>query len=217
MIDGNWITAVRTAALSAVAAKRLARPASRIAAFIGCGVQAESHLRAFAELFPLTEIRAFGRGRANIEGLCRTARDLGLAAKAPATAEDAVSDADLIVTSVTYSADMEPFLDAGWLKPGAFAAVTDLAAPWIKDSLGHFELIVIDDMEQEASMPDKLAPAALIAGDITGLVRGHIHGRTSDDERTAFIFRTHPLGDLALAALAYRRATDGGRGVTIEG
>ena len=142
----------------------------------------------------MTEIRAFGRGRANIEGLCRTARDLGLAAKAPATAEDAVSDADLIVTSVTYSADMEPFLDAGWLKPGAFAAVTDLAAPWIKDSLGHFELIVIDDMEQEASMPDKLAPAALIAGDITGLVRGHIHGRTSDDERTAFIFRTHPLG-----------------------
>ena len=62
VMDGNWITAVRTAALSAVAAKRLARPDTHLAAFIGCGVQAESHLRAFAVLYPLREIRAFGRG-----------------------------------------------------------------------------------------------------------------------------------------------------------
>ncbi len=216
VMDGNWITAVRTAALSAVAAKRMARADARVAAFIGCGVQAESHLRAFAELFPLIEIRAFGRGRANIDAFCGTAEGLGLAAQASATAEDAVTGADLIVTSVTYSAGFEPFLDAGWLKPGAFAAVTDLGAPWIKDSLRHFDTIVIDDMEQEAGMPNKLAPADLIAGDITGLVLGHIDGRASDGERTAFIFRAHPLGDLALAALAYRKATDEGRGVEIE-
>src|SRR6185436_12873794 len=46
MLDGNWITAVRTAGLSVVAAKRLARPDSSVAAFVGCGVQAHSHLRA---------------------------------------------------------------------------------------------------------------------------------------------------------------------------
>ena len=216
VMDGNWITAVRTAALSAVAAKRLARPDTHLAAFIGCGVQAESHLRAFAELYPLREIRAFGRGRTNIDALCRTAEGRGLAAAASATARDAVTDADLIVTSITMTAPVDLFLDAGWLKPGAFAAVTDLAVPWIKDSRPKFDRIVIDDMEQEASMPNKLAPADLIAGDLSQLVRGGIDGRTSDEERTAFIFRAHPLGDLALAALAYQKATDDGRGKTIE-
>lgn len=216
VMDGNWITAARTAALSAVAAKRLARPDTRVAAFIGCGVQAESHLRAFAELYPLREIRAFGRGRPNIEALCRAAEGLGLAAGASATARDAVTGADLIVTSITMTAEVDPFLDAGWLKPGAFAAITDLAVPWIKGSLSRFDRIVIDDREQEASMPNKLAPADLIAGDLSQLVRDGIGGRASDDERTAFIFRAHPLGDLALAALAYRKAIEDGRGTSIE-
>src|SRR5262245_65826622 len=48
VMDGNWITAVRTAGVSAVAAKRLARPDSSIAAFVGCGVQARTHADALA-------------------------------------------------------------------------------------------------------------------------------------------------------------------------
>jgi ornithine cyclodeaminase/alanine dehydrogenase-like protein (mu-crystallin family) len=129
VMDGNWITAVRTAALSAVAVKRMALPKAEVCAFIGCGVQAESHLRAFADLFQLKKIRAFGRGRPNIEALCESAADLGFEAVPCSSAKDAVTDADLIVTSVTYSSALEPFLDAGWLKPRAFASVTDLAAP----------------------------------------------------------------------------------------
>jgi ornithine cyclodeaminase/alanine dehydrogenase len=78
IMDGNWITAVRTAGLSAVAAKRLARPDASVAAFIGCGVQAHSHLQAFSALFPLKEIRAFGRGAANRDAFCQAARKLGL-------------------------------------------------------------------------------------------------------------------------------------------
>ena len=53
VMDANWITAVRTAGLSAVAARSLARPDAAVAAFIGAGVQAQSHLRAYAEMFPL--------------------------------------------------------------------------------------------------------------------------------------------------------------------
>ncbi|MCH9639391.1 MAG: ornithine cyclodeaminase family protein, partial [Betaproteobacteria bacterium] len=73
ILDGNWVTAIRTAGLSAVAAKRLARPEASIAAFIGCGVQAHSHLQALAELFPLQEIRALGRGTANRDAFCNYA------------------------------------------------------------------------------------------------------------------------------------------------
>ncbi len=208
ILDGNWITAIRTAGLSAVAAKRLAKPEARIAAFIGCGVQAHSHLQAFAELFPLKEIRAFGRGSANRNKLCQSAEAMGLVAIASNTAQEAVSDADLIVTSVTISPQLIPFLDARWLKPGAFVSMTDLAAPWFSASMSSFDCIVVDDLEQEASMPQPLVDPALVAGDLTGLVNGDVTGRCTNDERTAFVFRGLALGDLAVAGLAYQRACE---------
>jgi ornithine cyclodeaminase/alanine dehydrogenase len=212
VIDGNWITAVRTAGLSAVAAKRLARPDASVAAFIGCGVQAHSHLQAFAALFPLQEIRAFGRGSANRDALCQAAEKLGLAAVASGTAREAVQDADLVITSVTFSPQLAPFLDARWLPPGVFVTMTDQAAPWVADGMPAFNRIVIDDLEQEAQMPKPMVDPALVAGDLTGLVNGDIPGRRSADEKTAFVFRGLALGDLAVAALAYQRALQSGRG-----
>lgn len=216
IIDGNWITAVRTAGLSAVAAKRMARPDSTIAAFIGCGVQAQSHMEAFADLFPLKQIRAFGRGRSNIEALCTAAQERGLSAIASSTARDAVDGADLVITSVTYSSELEPFLNADWLKPGAFATITDLAAPWLDDSMPAFNRIIIDDHEQESSMPNPLVRPDLIGGDLSGLVTGGVTGRENDEERTAFIFRGLALGDLAVAALAYKKARDSSQGWAIR-
>ena len=207
VLDGNWITAVRTAGVSAVAAKRLARPDSSVAAFIGCGVQARSHLDALAELFPLEEIRAFGRGSANRDALCRKAEALGCKAVASLTARDAVSGADLIVSSVPLTPRPPRFLDARWLKRGAFATLTDLALPWLPEGMSAFSRIVIDDAEQEAAMPEPMVAADLVAGDLTGLIDGRIPKRGADDETTAFVSRGMGLGDLALAALAYQRAT----------
>ncbi|MCL4297205.1 MAG: ornithine cyclodeaminase family protein [Anaerolineae bacterium] len=212
VMDGNWVTAVRTAGLSAVAAKRLARPDASVAAFIGCGVQAQSHLQAFAALFPLQEIRAFGRGSANRDALCQAAEKLGLAAVASETAREAVQDADLVITSVTFSPQLAPFLDARWLQPGAFATMTDQAASWVADGMPAFNRIIIDDLEQEAQMPEPLVDPALVAGDLTGLVNGDIPGRRSAEEKSAFVFRGLALGDLAVAALAYQRALQSGQG-----
>ena len=206
ILDGNWITAVRTAGLSATAAKHLARPDSAVAAFIGCGVQAQSHLAAFADLYPLKEARLFGRGRANIDKLGQSAERLGLAATLCESAEEAVAGADLIVTSVTVTGVAEPFLDADWLAPGAFAAVTDLAVPWNRESFAALDRVVIDDLEQEKALPNKLVSLDLVAGDLSDLVLGKVQGRSGDAQRTAFVFRGHALGDLALAALAYRKA-----------
>ena len=207
MLDGNWITAVRTAAMSVLAAKRMAKPSSRVIAFIGCGVQARSHLHAMAAVFPLAEVRAFGRGRANIEELCGVAADLGLAVHVASRPADALRGADLIVSSVTRAPDMEPFVDAAGVEPGACACLTDLARPWIPDSLKHFDSIVIDDKIQEASMKDPMVPADLISGDLEDLVLERVNPRASADVRTAFIFRGYALGDFALAVLAYEAAT----------
>jgi ornithine cyclodeaminase/alanine dehydrogenase len=216
VMDGNWITAVRTAGLSAVAARRLARPDTSIAAFIGCGVQARSHLQAFSALFPLKEIRAFGRGSVNREVLCQAAEKLGLSAVASRSAQEAVSDADLVISTVTLSPELVPFLDARWLKPGTFVTAVDLAASWLKDSMPAFERIIIDDLEQETQMPTPLVDPELVNGDLTGLVNGDIAGRCSDDEKVAFIFRGLALGDLALAALAYQRARQSFKGFEIK-
>ena len=216
ILDGNWVTAVRTAGLSAVAAKRLARSDASIAAFIGCGVQAHSHLQALAELFPLQQIRAFGRGTASRDAFCRSAENMGLSVIASRTAQEAISGADLVVTAVTLSPQLVPFLDARWLKPGAFVTMTDLAASWLAESMSAFDRIIVDDLEQEANMPKPLVDPALVCGDLTGLVTGKVVGRHTDDERTAFVFRGLALGDLAIAGLAYQRACENSQGTLIE-
>lgn len=206
ILDGNWITAVRTAGLSATAAKYMARKGSSVAAFIGCGVQAKSHLQAFSDMFPLKEIRLFGRGQSNINSLCEDATNRSLSSVVCATAKDAVADADLIITSVTFSSSLTPFLDANWLKSGSFSTITDLAAPWIKESFSAFDQITIDDLDQEAALPNKLTSPEFVTGDLSGLVSGKFTGRNQDNDRTAFIFRGHAMGDLALSVLAYQRA-----------
>lgn len=215
-MDGNWITAVRTAALSAVVARRLARPDSAVAAFIGCGVQARSHLVAFASMYPLKEIRVFGRGRGNIDALCAAAEALGLSSVLCDTGGEALDGADLITTSVTFSDGVEPFLDADRMQAGSFAAITDLAAPWIKETFRVLDRVIIDDLDQETAMESKLVAPELVNGDISSLVMGETDGRNDDAERTAFIFRGHALGDLALSALAYSRACERGLGVKIK-
>ena len=209
ILDGNWITAVRTAGLSATAAKYMARKDSSVAAFIGCGVQAKSHLNAFSDLFPLKEIRLIGRGQPNIKSLCEEAEKLSLSAVVCRSGEEAVTGADLVVSSVTYSPNFVPFLDANWLKPGSFAAITDLAAPWKKESFALLDQIAIDDLEQEAALPNKLLSPEFVTGDLSGLVTRQFKGRNADNDRNAFIFRGHAMGDLALSVLAYQRASMG--------
>ena len=206
VLDGNWVTAVRTAALSALAARYMARADSQSIAFIGSGVQAQSHLKAFSDLYPLKSVRIFGRGRANIDALCARAGQLGLQCHVAETPQDAISAADIIVSSVTREPGAEPFIEAGSIKPGAYAALTDLARPWHAAGLAGLDRIIIDDRAQEAQMKDPMVADDVVAGDLAELVLGTVPGRANDGDRNAFIFRGYALGDFALAALAYQRA-----------
>lgn len=209
VIGANWVTAVRTAGLSAVMAKRLANPASRSIAFVGTGVQAHSHLDAFSELFELNEVRVLGRGQANIDKLCDTAQSKGMAAVPCLSAQDALEDVDIVVSSITLNYEVEPFLDARWLKPGAFAAVTDLAIPWEQEGMPALGSIYVDDLEQEKSMEKPMVPAGLISGDLKTVVCGETPAQFDPNRSSAFVFRGLAAGDLAVAGLAYQRARSG--------
>lgn len=204
IMDGNWITAQRTAGLSALAASYLAQPTARSVGFIGTGVQARNHLLLFAQQFPLQHVYIVGRGKRNIDLLAAQAQALNLDVTVCETAKQAVQNADLLVTSVTHTSVTEPFLDANWLSAGSFAASVDLAAPWHQTSFACLDKLIIDDLTQEASLPNKLANPADISGDLLGLVQAKVSPRQSAQERNIFAFRGHALGDLALAALAYQ-------------
>lgn len=215
VVGANWITAVRTAALSAVAARRLADPKSRTVAFVGTGVQAHSHLAAFADLFPLERVQVFGRGQTNIDKLCQSARAQGLDAVASASPEDALRGADLVVTSVTLDFSIPPFLDAHWLKPNAFAAITDACIPWYPESMSAFGTIIVDDRVQEAESAQPMMAVELISGDLTELVAGTL-GPRQEGKPAAFAFRGLALGDYAATVLAVKRAEEAGLGVRIK-
>ncbi len=205
ILDGNWITAVRTAGLSATAAKYMANADSAVMGFVGCGVQAQSHLDAFAEMFPLKHVKYFGRGQTNQDKLAQRAGALGLTSEACTSGQEVVEGVDVLVTTVTHTGGASPFLSVEGMKKGAFAAIVDLAAPWHRSSFALLDRVIIDDLEQEASLPNKLCESSLINGDISGLVLGKVAGRETKDDRTAFIFRGHALGDLALSVLALER------------
>lgn len=216
VMDGDWITGVRTAGLSATAAHRLGRKDASTIAFVGAGLQARCHLQAFAELFPLRHVRVLGRGAANRDRLLDLARDMGLEATACDDGESVLDGADLVVSSVPHTGIAEPFLDPDRLVPGCFVAMTDLTRPWKRDGLVRLDRIVIDDAAQERAMADPTIPPELIAGDLKDLATGAIPGRRDDKERIAFAFRGLALGDLALASLCYQRALERGVGQRLE-
>lgn len=205
VLGANWVTAQRTAGLSAVMAERLANPDSRSIGFVGTGVQAHSHLAAFCDLFPIEEVRIFGRGRANIDKLAAAAQARGLGTHIADSAQGAITDMDLIVTSITLDYTVAPFLDGRWVKPGGFAAITDLGIPWSAEGMRAFAPLFVDDAEQEKVMEKPLVDPALITGDLSSLIMTQSHG--FDPARpSAFVFRGLALGDLAVAALALDRA-----------
>ena len=116
MMDGTAITAMRTAAGSALATKLLARPAARILAIVGTGVQARAHAKAIPRVRPIQEIRVVGRHQARTVTLAEDiARSLGIPTKAFELGREAFAGVD-VICATTHSA--EPVLRGEWLEPG---------------------------------------------------------------------------------------------------
>ncbi len=217
IMDGDWITGVRTAGLSATAAHHMGRKDSKIICFVACGLQARCHLESFAQIFPLEEVRAVGRGAKNRDQLLALTRDMGLKAEAYNDPDAALAGSDLVVSSVPHTGIKEPFLDPESLSPGAFVSMVDLTKPWKKEGLRGLDRLVIDDADQERAMTaDPMVAPEIIAGDLKDLATGRLKGRNNDDERLAFAFRGLALGDLALATLVYTKAQEQGVGSRLE-
>ena len=214
VMDCTWITAHRTAAASALAAKYLARPESSVLGVLGCGVQARTHLLALAALFPIERVYAYDIVTAASERYAAEMRELSnLAVVCVDDPKSAVIHSDIIVTCGPIHKHPEPSIERGWLAPGAFASAVDFDSRWQPAAMAEFDKFVTDDLAQfeyyrrEGYFQRAPTPHA----DLGHLVAGSARGRERPTERTMAMNLGLALDDMAVAPEIYRRAE--GRGV----
>lgn len=216
VMEANALTGIRTAAMSAAAAEKLARRNATTLGLIGCGLQARYHLKALKTALPTLEnVVAFSRSAPSAEALVAEARATGWNGKTVVTPEAAVRDCDVVVTTVPAAPGLQPFLDPLWIAEGAFVSAVDIARSWQPDALCTLDLIVTDSHEQQdqsALLAPGLGPRGTLDADLAELAAGSHPGRTDDRQRAMFIFRGLGLADLALASAIYRVASERGLG-----
>lgn len=218
VMGGNWITATRTAAMSAIAAQSLARADSESIGFVGCGVQAHSHLDALRLVFPkLARLTAYSRTEASATRLADAARAHGIAAEITLEPRDAVEGMDVVVTTVPEAAPALEFLDAAWLAPGAFVSAVDLGRSWKRDSLRSVDLLATDEHEQTRTLAamGRMPFAGPYEADLADLASGVGVRRRSAAQRAMFVFSGHALADLAAAQVVFETAARNGLGTTL--
>jgi alanine dehydrogenase len=201
-MDGRLITEVRTAAVSALATERLARPDASVLAIIGSGVQARSHLEALRLVRDFREVRVWSPRRA-----AAFANEHGV--HAAVSAEEAVRGADVVVTATT---SQTPVLSGEWLSPGAHVNAVGAPRPgWreLDDEVLRRTRVYVDSREAAVKESGDIIAAGEIFAEIGEVVAGTKTGRRSDEEVTLFKSLGLAVEDVATAELVYRKALDG--------
>jgi len=218
IMDGRWITAVRTAAVTAIAARRLARPDAAAIGFVGCGVQARSHLAALRRVLPrLRRAVAFSRSEGSAAAIAAEARAAGMEAEMTRDPRAAVAGLDVVVTTVPAAPGFAPFLDPDWIAPGAFVSAVDLGRTWKPEPIARLDIVATDDRSQSEALgrEGKLVTSGPFHADLAELVSGKVPGRRNPRERAFFVFAGDALADFAAARVVYEAALRRGLGIRL--
>ena len=218
IMDGSWITEMRTAALSLVVARKFARPESSRIGFIACGAQARSHLAVFKERYPLSTATAYSRRRDTAELFAEHARSIGLKAVVTIDPKSAVENQDIVITSVPHGPETLGFLDPNWIEPGAYAALVDLGRSWQALGLSGVEHRIVDNrLQAEKSAKTRgFNPPGPYTLDLGEMIAGSGVQEKSPGDRALFVFQGLALADLAAAALVYEQAVAGDIGLILS-
>ena len=214
LMDGTYITAIRTGGTAAVATRVLARDDASVLAILGAGVQGRSHLETFPRVRDFKEIRIASRNPDRAADLA--AHDPR--AHAAASFEDAVRGADVVACCTDAR---EPVIRRSWLKPGVHvSSVGGTFGPEIDRETVDGARVFVEWRGAVTSPP----PAG--AGELQGLgpesvlevgevLAGQKPGRRSADEITVYKSTGHAVEDAATARLVYDRALDQGAGIRL--
>ena len=215
LMDGTYVTEIRTAATAALAARLLAREDARVLAILGTGAQARSHARAFARIRDWDEVRIAGRDPAKAAAL---AAEVG--ATAAASFEEAVRGAG-VVAATTHA--QEPVVLRGWLDPG-----THVSSVGYNQAGSELDPAIVRDATVVVETRAVLAPPPAGAVELAGLDESAIHaelgelvsggrpGRADPGEITLYKSVGVAVQDLAAAALVLAAARERGAGLEIE-
>jgi thiomorpholine-carboxylate dehydrogenase len=198
VMDATWLTALRTAAVSAVAADALTPPGPKVVALLGSGALARTHAQALRAVRPVAEIRVWSRNPGNV---ARCAADIG--GVPCAGAEQAVRGADIVCTVTNAST---PVLKGAWLKAGAFVAAIGAPRPsWRELDDEAMRNIVVADCRESAEKEsgDVMLSGAPVYAELGEILAG---SRASPPPGATVVFKA--LGQAVEDAVAARLVYD---------
>jgi ornithine cyclodeaminase/alanine dehydrogenase-like protein (mu-crystallin family) len=221
LIEADFLGQMRTGAASGVATRYLARENARKLGLIGTGLQARTQLLAIAQVRKLDGIRVFGRDAGRRETFAKGMGDvLKISVSAATSAEDAVRDADIIVTSTTST---NPVLEGQWLKPGVHINAIGANFPQKREldseAVGRCDVIVVDSRAQSKLESGDLIQvfgedAARWDGvkELAEIAAGKAAGRTGPNQITLFKSNGIATEDVVVAGRIFELARERGMG-----
>lgn len=218
IMDATWITARRTGAATAIAAKYLARRESSSVGILACGVQGRNNLEALACLFKIARVKAFDIYPEIAQRFAEEMKKVVNAdievVKSP---KEALVGLDLVVTSGPILENPSPIIEADWLAEGAFASPVDFDSYWKGEALKQADKLATDDKDQMEYYRTvgyfKNTPQPY--ADLGEIVSGKKPGREKAEERTICINLGIALDDMATAILIYKKAVEQGIGTKL--
>jgi ornithine cyclodeaminase/alanine dehydrogenase-like protein (mu-crystallin family) len=224
LMDGRYITESRTAAVSAVSARHLSRGDASTLALVGSGVQARSHLEAFAEVRALREVRVWSPNpRSREHFVDEMTGHVGARIENCSSAEQAVRGADLVVLATSSPT---PVIEDRWISEGAHVVCVGACRPDQREMdpglVARGRLFVdsraaalVESGDVVIGMREQRFGESHIAGEIGELVLGRVAGRRSNDDITIFKSLGMAVEDVVTADLVFRRAIETGAGTEL--
>jgi len=223
IMDGTYVTSLRTGAAGAVAAKYLARKDSKVVSLVGCGEQASTQLKALYELFDIKIVKVWGHEPLLAESFIKKMNKFPLEFIPVDTLKNCVKGGDIIVTTTP---SRRPLIKNEWIKKGAHINAIGADAPG-KQEL-EFEVlknakVIIDDWAQashsgEINVPIRKGLLARkdIYAELGQIIAGKKKGRINTDEITVFDSTGLAIQDLVVAELIYKTVLKKGYGRLIS-
>jgi ornithine cyclodeaminase/alanine dehydrogenase-like protein (mu-crystallin family) len=211
VMDCVWITAMRTGAATALAAKYLACSESSVVGVLGCGTQGRTNVEALNVLFPLERVMAYDVDAAAAR---RYAAQIHARFDLEVVVVDiprgAVTGCDLVVTAGPILKKPHATIQAGWLDEGAFASLVDFDSYWHSEAMKETAKFCTDDHAQlryyqSVGYFQDIPP---VHADLGELVTGQKPGRETPTERTMTANLGLALDDMAVAPLLYHKAVE---------
>jgi len=218
VMDCVWITAVRTGAATAVAAKYLARRDSKTVGILGCGVQGRSNLAALCETFKVEKVFAYdARPESSANFAAKASGEWNVEAVSVKTPREAVSGCDIVVTAGPILRTPHATIRAGWLSDGSFASLVDFDSYWSLEALREVQKFCTDDIPQfeHYRTIGYFQHVRAVHAELGEIVVGKKPGRENATERTIACNLGIALDDMAVAPLVLRRALEIGIGTRL--